>query len=182
MKRYSKLSISIAVLLFLALSLTSSTLAQDSLPPVEDLPGSWDSGTLAVVVLIVMLVERLLGKILPYLIKSGKEDTDSAAKAISMLCEGLKNLQRTMDNTNDKVTELHDWHNLPDPETGRMVWYGLGITRLQETMTAINTNMEAQTKLLQQLSDQIGHQSNESSQSHTALLTAIHEMLKDHKK
>lgn len=157
MKRYSKLAITIAVLLLVVLTLTSATLAQDADPPIE-ISDSFNSGTLAVVVLIIMLVERLLSKILPYITKSNKEKNDPAVDAIKMLCDELKSVKITtgdtnahVKDTNVRVRELHEWHNVPDPLSGRMVWSGVGLVKLQETMHAISENIRVNTEAMKKL-------------------------------
>lgn len=180
MKRRSKLTITIMVFLSLVLSLTSSVcLAQDSDPPIN-LDNQFDSGTIAVVVLIVMLVERLLGKILPYFTKSDKEDP--AVDAIKMLCDELKYVKVTTAETNIKVkdtsikvNELHEWHNVPDPMSGRMIWSGSGLAKLENIMVSLNDNIKVQTNAMRDLT-------KEDSQAHGAILNSIHEMLQQNKK
>lgn len=94
----------IIVLLFLLL-IPSAVLAQEDLPPV-DIANTLDSGMLAVVVLIVMLVERLLGKILPYITKSNGNKGDDATKTIKILCDQLRNIDTVNKDTNVMVKEF----------------------------------------------------------------------------
>ena len=164
-------------LLVLAMFLPSSTcFAQDGMPP-DDIIKSIDSGTLAVVILVIFLVERLLGKILPYITKS--KDTDNPdSEAIKLLCSELRKVASNSEATNGMVKDLHAWHNVQDPKNGRMIWYGLGITQLQETMNAFNANIVSQTAISKEVVATLTRMSFENAQAHAALLESVKELLR----
>jgi hypothetical protein len=175
MNHCSKLSRTIIIVTFIILLIPSSVAwAQAELPPT-DIGASLDSGALAVIVLVIMLVERLLGKILPFLTKSKEAEKITEVKNLS---NGQKDLDRAVSGLSDKISDLHTWHNIQDPQTGRMIWYGLGIPELQRTMTAINQNIEVQTVTLKEVANELGRSSDENAKAHTALLSSIHELLR----
>ena len=171
------LKLIIITLLALAIFLPASTCsAQDVIPPAEVVKNI-DSGTLAVVVLIIFLVERLLGKILPFITKS--KDTDNPDReAIKLLCAELRKVSSSSEATNGMVKDLHAWHNVQDPKSGRMIWYGLGISNLQETMIALNANIESQTAISKEVVATITRMSFENAQAHVALLETVKELLR----
>ena len=166
------------VLLLLTVLLPSSIcFAQDADPPITDL-GALNSGTIAVIVLIIMMVERLLGKILPFIIKPKEESEESVNKAVKMLCSELKLLSVTDQAIHSMIKDLHGWHNVVDPATGRMAWSGAGLARIQETLIAISKNIELQSLALGESLRESVQLRNDNTQAHTALVNALVEISK----
>jgi len=165
--------ITFLILICLLFLVPSSISAQDTMPPVDIAP-ALDSGAAVIAFLVIMLLERLLGKILPYIVKD-KNGKEHAQKAAELLCAEIKKLGSEQKETNHLVKDLHDWHNVQDPVTGRMIWSGLGLARNNEVLLNISKNIESQTIATQELVKEMGRMAHENAQQHTAIISLLKE-------
>lgn len=137
------------------LSLTvipSSVLAQGVTPPANT--PSIESSDAAAAALVFLAVKEVLTLVLPYINKSKpNQSTEERNRKTEEICNGVAEILRSCEDTQELVRDLHDWHNVQDPETGRMVWYGLGLTRLEKTLGEISRNIQTSTEVLQHVLD-----------------------------
>jgi hypothetical protein len=99
----------------------------------------------------IQLVEKVFALIRVFATKGtrkGESDVDRIIAAIDKVEPKIRCLV-------DKVSDLHDWHNVKDPRTGTMVWYsGFQNSALQETLVEVSRTLQGITTVLKELATQ----------------------------